>query len=459
MENIKDTNPLGTEDISKLLFRFAGPAVVALLVNSLYNIVDQIFIGKGVGPSGIAATQVSFPIVTIVLSLSMLIGAGSAAYASIKLGEKKFEVAEITLCNSFVLLIAVGILIMVFGIIFIEPMLWVFGAREQIMEITKDYSLIILMGVPFMMIGAGMSNLARTDGSPKISMISMLIGAALNTILDPIYIFVLGLGVKGAAIATITSQILSAIVLIWYFAKKGNMRFKRRYMKLDFIVIKGFTALGISSCITQLANTVLQIILNNSLMFYGEQSEVGGVIAQSAMGVVMKVSAILIAINIGIGTGAQPILGYNRGAENYKRIKSTYLLSVKYATAVSIIGWILCIWQPKIILSIFGTGDSNFMDFAVLCMKIFMAGVFCSGFQIVSTGYFQATGQALKASVLSMLRQVILLLPLLIIFPIFFGLNGIIYAGPVADILSALTVGIFIIIEMKSLNKKIAESN
>lgn len=450
-------NPLGIEPIGKLLKSFAVPSVVSILVNSLYNIVDQIFIGQGVGYQGNAATTVAFPIVTIVLSLSMLIGAGGSAYASIRLGEGKFDVAEKVLGNMFSILLVAGLALCGICFLFFEPMLRLFGATDSIMQYAKDYAGITLLGVPFMMIGTGLSNMARTDGSPKIAMLSMIIGAILNTVLDPIYIFVFHWGVKGAAIATITSQILSVLMLMWYFTYKGKMKLKRKNLKPEIKLVMAFCALGISSFIVQIANTLLQIILNNSLVYYGNASAVGGDVALSAMGIVLKVSGILIGINIGISTGAQPVVGFNYGAKKPERIKQTYLLSVKIATICSVVGWIACVFFPKYLLMIFGSGDANFMDFAIKSMQIYMFGIFISGIQIVSTGYFQATGQALKASILSMLRQIILLIPLIIAFPLIWGLDGILLAGPVADVASGLIVSFFIIKEMKKLNLWIKE--
>lgn len=451
----KQGNPLGHKPIGHLLMQFAIPAVISMLVNALYNIVDQIFIGQGVGFLGNAATTVAFPIMTIILSISTLLGAGGSAYASIKLGEKKEEKAEKTLSNVFILLVGIGILIMVVGLVFLQPMLKIFGATEKIMPYAIDYSAIILLGTPFNMLGVGLSNMARTDGNPKISMYSMLIGAVLNTFLDPLYIFVFGWGVKGAAIATITSQIISAIVLIVYFTKKSKMRIRKKNMKLDGVICRGVFGLGISSCITQLASTVLQIIMNNSLVFYGDLSNVGGDVALSAMGIVMKVSMIIVSICIGIGIGVQPILGFNKGAGKPERIKKAYIIAAKAATGVAILGWLACLLIPHLILSIFGTEDANFTNFAIRCMRIFMSGVFCAGFQITSTSYFQATGQPFKASVLSMLRQLLLLIPLILILPNFLGLDGILYAGPIADITSGVVVAFFITYEMRKLTKEI----
>ena len=457
MERKTMDNPMGYEPVGKLLKKFAVPSVIAMLVNSIYNIVDQIFIGQGLGYLGNAATTVALPITTIALAVAMLIGAGGNAFAAIKLGEQKKDVAERTLGTVFFTMIIIGILMAVFGLIFLVPMLNLFGATENNLQYAIDYASIILIGIPFVLCGVGGSNFARTDGSPKIAMVSMVVGAVMNTILDPIFIFVCHWGVKGAAIATIMGQIATAIIIMRYFVKSGNMRFKKEYLRFDFPLLKASIALGVSSCITQVSSVFLQIVLNNSLVKYGNMTDVGGDIALSAMGIVMKVSMILIAINIGIGTGAQPILGYNKGAGNYSRIQKTYILAAVVSTIVSVAGWVACVAFPQYIIAIFGNENAQFTSFAVMCLRIYMFGIFTSGFQMVTTSYFQATGQALKASVLSMLRQLIVLIPLILVLPLFMGLNGIIYSGPIADFVSAAIILVFAVIEIKKLNIKVAE--
>ena len=457
MERKTMDNPMGYEPVGKLLKKFAVPSVTAMLVNSIYNIVDQIFIGQGVGYLGNAATTVALPITTIALAVAMLIGAGGNAFAAIKLGEQKKDVAERTLGTVFFTMIIIGILMAVFGLIFLVPMLNLFGATENNLQYAIDYASIILIGIPFVLCGVGGSNFARTDGSPKIAMVSMVVGAVMNTILDPIFIFVFHWGVKGAAVATIMGQIATAIIIMRYFVKSGNMRFKKEYLRFDFPLLKASIALGVSSCITQVSSVFLQIVLNNSLVKYGNMTDVGGDIALSAMGIVMKVSMILIAINIGTGTGAQPILGYNKGAGNYSRIQKTYILAAVVSTIVSVAGWVVCVAFPQYIIAIFGNENAQFTSFAVMCLRIYMFGIFTSGFQMVTTSYFQATGQALKASVLSMLRQLIVLIPLILVLPLFMGLNGIIYSGPIADFVSAAIILVFAVIEIKKLNIKVAE--
>lgn len=451
-------NPLGVRPVKGLLFSFSIPAIISCLVNSVYNIVDQIFIGQGVGYLGNAATTIAFPLMTIIMAFATLIGSGGSAYAALRLGEGRKREALLTLNNLLVIAIGLGILLAATGLIFLKPILTLFGATETTMPYAIDYTSIVLMGVPFSVISIALSNMARTDGHPRMSMYGILIGAALNTVLDPIYIFVLDWGVKGAAIATITAQFVSMVVLCYYFLRKGNMRFTRRYMKPVGRVWYKIFSLGISSGITSLVACIMQVVMNNSLVYYGNQTEITGDVALSAMGIVMKIAMILASVCIGFGIGAQPILGFNLGAKKYARVRHTYLLAVSIATGSILIGWAVCQLAPHLVLSLFGKGNQTFTDFAVRCLRIYLGGIFCAGFQIVSTNYFQATGQPLKASLLSMLRQLILLIPLLLILPLFFGLNGLLYAGPCADIGSAVIVALFILPEMRKLNRRIAES-
>lgn len=451
-------NPLGVRPIKGLLFSFSIPAIISCLVNSVYNIVDQIFIGQGVGYLGNAATTIAFPLMTIIMAFATLIGSGGSAYAALRLGEGRKREALLTLNNLLVIAIGLGILLAAAGLIFLKPILTLFGATETTMPYAIDYTSIVLIGVPFSMVSIALSSMARTDGHPRMSMYGILIGAALNTVLDPIYIFVLDWGVEGAAIATVTAQFVSTVVLCYYFLKKGRMRFTRRYMKPVGRVWYKIFSLGISSGITALVACIMQVVMNNSLVYYGNQTEITGDVALSAMGIVMKIAMILASVCIGFGIGAQPILGFNLGAKKYARVRHTYLLAVSIATASILIGWAVCQLAPHLVLSLFGKENQTFTDFAVRCLRIYLGGIFCAGFQIVSTNYFQATGQPLKASLLSMLRQLILLIPMLLILPLFFGLNGLLYAGPCADIGSAVIVALFILPEMRKLNRKIAES-
>lgn len=451
----KGSNPLGLEPIGELLLRFALPAITSMVVNAIYNIVDQIFIGRGVGYIGNAATTIAFPIVTIILAISTLIGAGGSAYASIKLGERDDKQAERVLGNAFVLCLTFGLLLMIFGITFLEPLIRLFGAQDTTLVYARDYTIYILLAAPFNMLGVALSNFARTDGNPMLSMYSLVAGAVLNLILDPIFIFVFKWGVMGAALATAISQVVSALILIWYFTRRSNMRFTKDSVKLKFSICKNIATLGISSCVLNVATTFLNIVLNNSLVKYGELSGVGGEVALSAMGIVLKISMIIISVCIGIGIGSQPILGFNKGANQPERVRKTYLLAAGSALAVTILGWVMCQTIPHILLSLFEKNNVAFMDFGVRCMRIYMGGVFVAGLQIVTTNYFQATGQPLKANFMSLLRQIILLIPLLIILPNFMGLDGVLYAGMYSDLTCGFVVALVAFFEIKKLNKSI----
>lgn len=456
-------NPLGTESLKKLLITFSVPAIITGLISSIYNIVDQIFIGQGVGYLGNAATTVAFPVMIILLAFGTLIGSGASAYAAIRLGERKKHSAERALNNALSLTLIVGIVLMIIGLVFLKPILSLFGATKSVMPYAVDYVSVILIGSPFYLVSISMANLVRTDGNPRLSMWGMLIGAILNTALNPIYIFVLDMGVRGSAIATITSQILSAVILVTYFLRPSktrpeHMRIRKEYLKLNFRLVKNCLTLGTSSAITQSVACIMQIVMNNSLIYYGNRSPITGDVALGAMGIVMKIAMIMGSFGVGIGIGAQPILGYNRGAQKFERIRKTYLMAVSFASILIVSGWIICQIFPEAIIHIFGNESPEFSEFAVKCLKIYMFGIFCAGFQIVSTSYFQATGQPLKASVLSSLRQLTLLIPLILILPLFMGLDGILYSAPIADISSALIVACFIIPEMKKLKKKIREN-
>jgi len=310
-------NPLGYEKVGKLLLSFAIPSIISCLVNSIYNIVDQIFIGQGVGYLGNAATTVVFPLMTIVMAFATLIGSGGSAYASIMMGEGREKEAGLTLNNLLTISLGVGVLITVLGIVFLDPIPIRFGATEAVLPYAREYGSIVLLGVPFSILGIALSNMARVDGNPRLSMYGILIGAALNTVLDPVYIFIFHWGVKGAAVATITSQILSCVILTLYFARGGkHMSLHFSMMKPVARVCKMTMTLGVSSGITQLVACIMQVVMNNSLVYYGNQSEVTGDVALSAMGIVMKIVMILGSFCIGFGVGAQPILGFNYGAKN-----------------------------------------------------------------------------------------------------------------------------------------------
>ncbi len=449
-------NPLGYERIPKLLLRYALPAITSMVVNAIYNLVDQIFIGHAVGYLGNAATTVTFPLVMITLGFSTMLGAGGSAFASIRLGEGNAKLAERAMGNVFILALVFGVAVMACGLIWVEPILSLFGATPANMAYSVDYAKYILMGMPFSILSVCLSNLTRTDGKPMLAMWSLLVGAVLNVGLDAWFMFGFGWGVAGAAIATSISQGVSALLLVVYFWKFGRMRFGKNALTFDPKVCLRLMNLGISSCLLQLAGSALQVVLNNALVTWGDRSAVSGDVALSAMGIVLKIVMIFNSVCIGINIGNQPILGFNRGAGKPRRIRQAYLLAAGSATVISTLGWLVFMCWPDAVLGLFGAEDAGFMAFAVHAMRTYLSCMFLIGFQMVSTGYFQATGQPMKATVLSTLRQIVLLIPLILVLPQFFGLDGVLYAGPIADALAFCVVAAFIVREMRKLNKWIA---
>ncbi len=460
-QDSNDKNPLGTEKIGILLRRFAIPSIIAMVVNSIYNIVDQIFIQRSAdGSLGNQATTVAFPLITLTLAIALLIGNGGTAMASIKLGEKKDDEAEKILGNSFTAVVIISLIFCLACAFAFEPVLKILGATSTVMPFAKRYISIILIGTVFMGIGSGLSGFVRADGAPMVSMISLIVGCLLNVILDPIFIFGCNMGVTGAALGTIISQIVTAVIVMWYLIFKGkSMRIKAKNLIIDFGLTFRFCALGLSSFVTQFANALVQICMNQSLVYYGNKTAVGGDTAMTAMGIILKTNMLIIGVCVGIGTGAQPILGYNKGAEHYHRVKETYIKSVKAASIVSIVGWAIILFFPSAIMSIYGNNDPAMTDFACYAIRIFLGGVLCAGFNIVSSNYFQAIGKAGAAFVMSMSRQIIALIPLMLILPLFIGLDGILFAGLFADGVALIIGIIFVTRDMKELNKRLKIEN
>ena len=424
---------LGYEKIPKLLKSFALPSITATLVGSLYNIVDQIFIGQGVGYLGNAATNVSYPLSTICLSISLLIGIGSAARFSICLGRKETGQAAKIVGNSILLMLLMGILYLTLGELFLTPLLTIFGATYEVLPYAREYASITLCGMPFLILTNGICNLIRADGRPRYSMICMTTGAIVNTILDPVFIFAFHWGIFGAALATILGQILSFGMAIRYLRMFQTVRLTRDCFRLDIPDgLRTFYA-GSSSCVNQLAITLVQIVLNNSLTYYGTRSVYGGEIPLAACGIVMKTNAILLAIIVGISQGVQPIIGYNFGALRYDRVKQAYRLAVRWALVISAVGFILFQFFPRPIISLFGSGEPLYFRFAVLFMRTFLFMVAVNGVQLLSSNFFTATGKAMKGLFLSLTRQVFFLIPLILLLPLRFGIFGVLLAGPVAD--------------------------
>ncbi|KUO76505.1 MAG: MATE family efflux transporter [Clostridia bacterium BRH_c25] len=440
---------LGEEKVSKLLLKFSIPAIIGMLVNALYNVVDRIFIGNGVGPLGIAGITIGFPIMLVIMAFGMLIGLGANSLVSIRLGEQRKEEAELILGNAMVLLIGVAMIISILGLIFLEPLLRTFGASEAVLPYAKEYLNIILLGAVAQTIGFGMNNFIRAEGNPRIAMFTMLIGAILNTILDPIFIFLFGWGIRGAAIATVLSQVVSAVWVLYYFlGGRSTLKVHARNLKLRMkIVLKIFT-LGTAPFLMQLAASLLNAIMNKSLTIYG------GDIAVSGMGIVSSIFMLILMPIFGINQGAQPIIGYNYGAHKFDRVKETLKLAIIAATTISCIGFIVTRIFPSQLVALFSRTDEDLIDFGARAISVFLAFLPIIGFQIVSANYFQAVGKPKHSAFLSLSRQVLVLIPALLIMPRFFGLDGLLMAGPTADLTSSIITGIFLFRELRHLDTR-----
>ncbi len=460
-ENITQTqhdgNPLGFEKIPKLVAKYAIPSMIAMLINAVYNIVDQIFLGHGVGFLGNTATNVTLPFVTLALAVSLLIGVGCSSYINLSLGRGKYEEASRAFCSSFVLALVCGLGIGVLGLIFLKPMAYLFGATESSLSYAMQYMAVIAVGTPFNMPTILLNNTIRADGAPTYAMISISTGAVLNCILDPLFIFVFHWGVFGAALATIIGQIVSFFLSLAYVKRFKTIEIKKEYFTLKNKGLKIVLHQGTSNFINQMSIVLVQVVMNNSLKKWGAMSIYGSDICLAALGVAMKVNNILISAITGIAIGQQSIVGYNYGAGNYKRVLATYRFSAMFAGVIAVAGWSAFMLFPERVVSIFGQEDALYNEFAIMCVNTFLSAVFLAGFQITTSNMFQAIGKPNKSAVLTLLRQPVVIIPLILILPKFFGVKGLLYSGPLTDVISAAFAAVFLAFEIKDLNKKEAE--
>ena len=452
---IRTENPLGYAPLPTLLRRFAVPSIIAMLGSSLYNIVDQFFIGQGVGYLGNAATNVAYPLTTICLAIALLIGIGSASRFSLSLGEGNPERAAEAVGNAIGMMVLFGLAYAVVIQLFLEPLLTAFGATEDVMPYAVSYTRITGLGMPLLIITNAMSNLARADGSPKYSMACMLVGAVINTILDPICIFLLHWG--GAPGATVAGQFVSFLMAVRYARHFHRIQLQKRHFRLRPDTCLQAVSLGLSASLNQLAITFVQIVLNNSLTYYGSMSPYGKEIPLAACGIVMKVNAIMLAVIIGINQGSQPIIGFNYGARQFRRVRDIYRLSITYNLAVSVTAFLLFQLFPAQIVGLFGdSGNALYMEFAVKFMRIFLFMACVNGVQMFSSSFFSAIGKPIRGAVLSLTRQVIFLVPLLLLLPLVFPvpIDGILFAGPIADGAAFLTSVLLVRHEMARIRQQ-----
>ena len=447
----KEENILGYEKIGKLIRKFSIPCIISLLVNSLYNIVDQIFIGWGVGYLGNGATNIVFPITMVCLAFALMLGDGTSAYLSLKLGEQKKEDAKKGVANGVLLSIIISVIFFAVALIFLPQLLNVFGCTNALREYALGYGYVIVLGLPFMMIGTTLNSVIRADGSPKYSMTSMITGAILNVILDPIFIFVFNMGVQGAAIATVISQLVTFVMNVMYIRKFKSIKLQKEDFKLQFSIAKKVMLLGISSFITQMSFVVVMAVENNLLAKYGAYSEFGAEIPITVLGIVMKVSQILNSIIVGIVAGAQPIFGYNYGAGKFDRVKQALKTVLGLSLIVSTIAFLLFQLIPDKLIAIFGSGDDKYIEFACLAFRTYLMLVICNGIQIPSGIFFQAIGKSTRSAILSISRQIVFLIPAFFILGKLFGISGILYAGPIADGLAFILAVILLVKEVRGL--------
>ncbi len=449
----KEENILGYEKIGKLLRKFAIPSIIALVVNSLYNIVDQIFIGWGVGYLGNGATNVVFPLTMICLAFALMFGDGTSAYLSLKLGENKKDEAKKGVANGILSSIIVAIILCALTLIFLPQLLNLFGCTDNLRELALGYGFVIAIGLPFMMIGTTLNSIIRADGNPKYAMSSMVIGAILNIILDPIFIFVFHWGVEGAAFATIISQFVTFLMNVIYIKKFKTIKLSKQDFKLKLKIVSKVSMLGISSFITQMSIVLVMTFENNLLGKYGAESEFGAEIPITVLGIVMKISQILNSIIIGIAAGAQPILGYNYGAEKYDRVKQTLKRVLGISVIISTVAFILFQTIPDKLIAIFGSEDGIYVEFACLAFRTYLMLCICNGIQIPAGIFFQAIGKGIKSAIISLSRQIIFLIPAMVVLGYLFGIHGILFAGPFADGLAFIIASTLLIIEVKKLKK------
>lgn len=455
--NKRIENPLGTEPIGKLLTSLAIPAIVANVVNALYNIVDQIFIGQGIGYLGNAATSISFPLTTLCLAIGLMIGIGSAAGFNLELGRKNPEKARTIAGSAAGILVVGGIFICILVRLFLDPLLRLFGATNQILDYARTYAGITSLGIPFLLFSLGINPLVRADRSPKYSMLSIIVGAVINTILDPIFIFVFHWGIAGAAFATVIGQIASALILVTYFPRFKSVRFQFSDFVPKLSAVSIICKLGFNSFIFQFSNLIVQVLLNNTLRIYGAQSIYGSDIPIAVAGIVLKINVIFTALIIGLIQGAQPICSYNYGAQKYGRVRKVTKLFMTVAAVIGTVLWVFFQLFPNVIIGFFGQGDELYFEFGVRYMRCFYMFTFLNGMQTCCGTFFPSIGKAGKGAIVSFSKQIVLLVPLIILMARLFGVEGVMYAQPITDVLAFIIAMVLLYDEMKKMPKEDVE--
>lgn len=446
----KQQQMLGTEPIGRLLLRYSVPAIIGMMVNGLYNVVDRIFIGNipNVGPIAIAGVGITTPIMTIILAFAMLIGIGAVTQISIKLGQGQKEMAEKLVGNAIFLSVVIGLLISMIGLTFQNPILASFGASQDSLYFAKAYINIILFGCVFNIIAFVMNSIIRGDGNPKLAATIMVVGCGLNIILDALLIMVFQMGIEGAAIATVISQVVTAIWgMSYYLRGKSNLQFCKSNLKLEWHLVKGIFAIGCAPFAIQIAASLTQVISNNALKTYG------GDLAIGAMATISSISLMILMPLAGLNQGAQPIIGYNYGAEKYDRATKTLKICITASLAGLALAWIAIQIFPQVMVGLFN-GDSELMAMTVGGLRKYLCVMPLITISYLGSNYMQSIGKAKEAMILSLLRQVIILIPMLLFLPKFLGLDGIWFAQPIADVVATVITTVVVLREIRSYHLK-----
>jgi putative MATE family efflux protein len=446
---------LAKEKISKLLLRFSLPSVLSMLVSALYNIVDQIFIGQGVGYLGNTATNIVYPFTVLALALALLLGDGASSLMSLAFGKQQKEEANKAAGNCIVLSFVISLLLMGLGFAFEEKILWFFGATENCFEYAKDYFDVILIGIPFYMVTSSLSGVIRADGSPRYSMLATVLGCVINVILDPIAILYMKMGTRGAAITTVMGQFASFVMTLIYFFSTKTLSLKKKDFVLEGKMDMNIAKLGISSFIIQMAIVIVISVANKMINIYGPSSKYGADIPLAVIGIVMKVFGIVIAFGVGVAVGGQPLIGYNYGAKNYLRVRQTLYWIMGLNIAIGLCATVAFEFFPQAIINIFGAEESElYNEYAVMCFRIYLGGIVFTCIQKAGAIFLQSLGKPVEAILLSLSRDVIFFVPALIILSYYGGVVGMLYAALIGDVLSFFCTLALIQREMKKMRKE-----
>lgn len=449
-----EQNPLGSAPVPGLMMKFAIPSIVAMLVGAFYNIVDQLFIGQAVGKLGNAATNVAFPLSTSCIAISLLFGIGGASCFNLHMGKGETKKAPYFIGNAATMLVLLGVLLAVVTQFFLEPMLVFFGAPEEVMPYASSYVRITSFGFPFLIFTTGGCHLVRADGSPQMAMICNITGAVINTILDAIFVLGFRWGMEGAALATIIGQFISAVIVFIYMFHFKTVKLEAKHFFPQGKHTGRIASIGMASFFNQLAMMVVQIVLNNSLTYYGEQSIYGKSTPLACAGIVMKVAQIFMSVVIGLSQGCQPIISFNYGAKRFLRVREAYRLALTAGGLISIFSFVLFQVFPRQIISLFGEGTEEYYAFGTSYFRVFLFFNFLNFLQPITSNFFTSIGKPIKGILLSLTRQILFLLPPIVIFPILWGIDGILYAGPTADVLAAIVAIVMVTAEFRHIPKE-----